>query len=145
MNSYFSWKEFVVTTLLTSIWINISEVFRYFVFVMPEMRSFLSEISNVAPMNLTVFSIWGAWDTLLTGLTVFIFWLYAQKFGNRFRSIIISGTLSWALLFVLFWVAMVNMGLAKGALLLITLPLSWIELVVASFIASKLYSRYAAI
>ena len=139
MKEYFDLKKFIIVTLVTSIWINISEVFRYFVFVMPEMRSSLSAVNDVAPMNFIVFSIWGAWDTLLTGLVVFIFWIYSQTYGNNIRSVVISGTLSWGLLFVLFWVAMVNMGLAKWSILAITLPLSWLELVVASYIASKLY------
>ena len=139
MKTYFYLKKFIIVTLVTSIWINISEVFRYFVFVMPEMRSSLSAVNDVAPMNLIVFSIWGAWDTLLTGLVVFIFWIYAQTYGNNIRSVVISGTISWGLLFVLFWVAMVNMGLAKWSILAITLPLSWLELIVASYIAAKLY------
>ena len=139
MISYFSWKKFIIVTLITSIWVNISEVFRYFIIVMPEMRTSLSTINDVAPMNLVVFSIWGLWDTLLTALIVFNFWLHSQTFGNTLRSVVISGTLSWALLFILFWVAMVNMGLAKWSILAITLPLSWVEMIIASYIASRLY------
>ncbi len=141
MESIFNWKKFAIITLVTSIWVNISEVFRYFIFVMPEMKATLEVVKNVAPMDFTVFSIWGAWDTLLTALAVFTFWIYAQKYGNNLRSVLISGTISWAFLFVLFWVAMVNMGLAKWSILSITLPLSWFEMVVTSYIASYMYKK----
>lgn len=139
MTNTFDLRKFIMVTLVTSIWVNISEVFRYFVFVMPEMRSSLAVVDGVAPMSISVFAIWGLWDTLLTALTVFMFWIYSQQFGNNLRSVVISASFSWAFLFVLFWLGMVNMGLASWSILAITLPLSWIELVVASYIASKMY------
>ncbi|MEM9165104.1 MAG: hypothetical protein AAGC54_18805 [Cyanobacteria bacterium P01_F01_bin.4] len=93
-------------------------------------------------MNWGVFAIWGLWDMLLTGLTVFMFWLFAQHYGNNLRSALIAGTVSWLFFFVLFWVGMVNMGLAEWSLLVLALSLSWVELVVASFIASRLYAMF---
>lgn len=133
-------RKFIVVALITSLWIHVSEVFRYFVIVMPYLRQSLSGITNVAPMSWGVFAIWGSWDILLTCMVVFIFWLYSKQFGNTLRSVIVSGTLSWLFFFVLFWIGMVNMGLAKWPILAFTLPLSWLEMIIASFIASKLYS-----
>ncbi|MFD2561621.1 hypothetical protein [Aquimarina rubra] len=132
-------KQFVIITLLTSIWINVSEVFRYFVLVMPRVQSFFDHKSGIAEMNITIFSIWGFWDMLLSALLVFLFWLYAREFGNRFQSVFVSGTIVWLCVFVIFWVATANMGLSNWSILLITLPLSWLEMVVAAWIASKLY------
>lgn len=141
MQSEFNLKQFVIITLLVSIWVNASEIFRYFIIVMPEVREFLSAVPDVAPMNLAVFSIWGLWDTLLTALIVFMFWLVSQRFGNNLRSVIIAGTASWVFFFVLFWVGMVNMRLSEWSLALTALPLAWFETVVASLIASRLYAR----
>lgn len=141
MQSEFNLKQFVIITLLVSIWVNVSEIFRYFIIVMPEVRAFLSAVPDVAPMNLAVFSIWGLWDTLLTALIVFMFWLVSQRFGNNLRSVIIAGTTSWVFFFVLFWVGMVNMHLSEWSLALTALPLAWFETVVASLIASRLYAR----
>ena len=45
--------------IVNFIWINASEVFRYFAFVMPMMREAFPMVPNVAPMNLPVFMIWG--------------------------------------------------------------------------------------
>src|SRR5688572_3614003 len=105
--------KFVKITLLTSIWINVSEVFRYFIIVMPTMRKELSVIPNVAPMNWIVFSIWGVWDTILTASIVFITWLCYKNYGRNTKMIFIAGTTSWAVFFLLFWIGMVNMNLAN--------------------------------
>lgn len=141
MNSRFNFKKFILTTLIVSIWINLSEVFRYFVIVMPRTREHLSMVPGVAPMNWGVFAIWGVWDTLLTALVVFMYWLVAQRFGNNSKSAMLAGTTSWLFFFVLFWVGLVNMGLTSVSLAAIALPLAWLEMVVASWIASRLYAR----
>ena len=141
MNSRFNFKKFILTTLIVSIWINLSEVFRYFVIVMPKTREHLSMVPGVAPMNWGVFAIWGVWDTLLTALVVFMYWLVAQRFGNNSKSAMLAGTTSWLFFFVLFWVGLVNMGLTSVSLAAIALPLAWLEMVVASWIASRLYAR----
>ena len=143
-NLKFNIKQFIIITLLTSIWINISEIFRYFVFVMDRTKAFFPNKEGVAEMNISIFSIWGVWDTILTGILVFIFWLYANTYGNNNRSVIVSGTIVWIAVFVIFWIATANMGLANWSILLITLPLSWLELVIGAFIASKLYKKKKA-
>ena len=137
----FNTKKFIIITLLTSIWINASEIFRYFIFVMDRTKAFFPNKEGIAEMNLSIFSIWGIWDTILTGILVFIFWLYTNTYGNNNRSVIVSATIVWIAVFVIFWVATANMGLANWSILLITLPLSWLELVVGAYIASKLYRR----
>ena len=139
----FNIKQFIRITLITSIWINISEVFRYFIFVMPAVKSFFAGREGIAEMDLPIFSIWGVWDTLLTALLVFVTWLYANVFGSHTRSIIGSGTIVWLSVFVIFWVATANMGLSSWTILLIALPLSWIEMVVGAWIASRLYTQWS--
>lgn len=75
-------------------------------------------------MNWWIFSIWGVWDTLLTGLVVFMYWIYAHVFGHNRKAILTSATISWAFVFVILGVATANMGLSHWEILLITLPLS---------------------
>ena len=120
----FKLKQFVIITLITSIWVNISEVFRYFVLVMPRVKSFFDNKTGVAEMDWEIFAIWGFWDTLLTAVLVFIFWLYAKSFGFTAKSALVSGTIVWSAVFVIFWVATANMGLSDWNILLITLPLT---------------------
>lgn len=137
----FKFQQFLTVTLLTSIWVHISEVFRYFVFVIPRTQEFFNDQIGVAQMDLGIFTIWGLWDTLLTGLVVFLFWIYSQVFGNSVKSVLMSATISWAFFFVLFWVGAANMGISDWKILWITLPLSWLEMFLASLLASKLYSK----
>ena len=120
--------------LLTALWINASEVFRYFVVVIPRTRAFLPMVPDVAPMNLTVFGIWFAWDTVLTVNVVVLTWLAISAMGKNKKSILIGGLLSWSQFFLLFWIAMVNMNLSPPHLLLLTLPLSLLEMVIAAWI-----------
>ena len=135
---------FVVACLVVSVWVNASEVFRYFVFVMPLTREHLAMVPDIAPMSWPVFGVWALWDTLLVVMAVLVYWLYAERFGASVRSSIIAGTVSWLFLFVLFWVAMFNMSLAPLRVVAIALPLAWFELVVASLIARWCFARAAA-
>ncbi len=138
----FNFKNFIVVTLLVSIWINVSEVFRYFVFVIPRIKSYFPNKLGIADMDLKIFAIWGFWDTILTASLVFIYWLYSRVFGNSNRSVLISGTFTWLVIFVIFWIANANMGLSEWQILMITLPLSWLEMIVGNWIAFKLYKKY---
>ncbi|RJF86385.1 hypothetical protein D3874_04550 [Oleomonas cavernae] len=131
----FPLRAFVLTCLVVSIWVNASEIFRYFAFVMPMTRETLAMVPGVAPMDLTVFLAWGLWDTLLVAMTVAIYWLAAERFGEGWGIVVLAGTLSWLFFFALFWLAMLNMNLADTSTLAIALPWAWLELVVASAIA----------
>jgi hypothetical protein len=141
MPTDFNLKQFILTTLIVSIWINISEVFRYFVIVKPMMGEYLSILPGVVPMNWSIFASWGVWDTILTALVVFVYWLVAQRFGSNLMSTFISATTSWALFFLLFWLGLVNMGLSSVSIAFMTLPLALLEMVVACLISSKLYTK----
>lgn len=137
---------FVIVTLVTSLWVHASENFRFFLFIIPMMRETLSMVPDVVPMNPLVFASWGFWDTLLTAMTVVMYWLYARTFGDTMVNAVVAGTLSWLFFFLLFWLAMLNLNLIDPATLAIELPLSWLELVVASLIARygfSLLARYA--
>ena len=139
MKKDFLLKDFIIVVLITSVWVNLSEVLRYFFIVIPEVKTYLSVVPEVAEVNIGILIIWGLWDTLLTALIVFIFWLYAQKFGNSIKSVVAAGIISWCFFFVLFWVGLANMGLSSWQFLLIVLPLALLETLVASLIASYVY------
>jgi hypothetical protein len=133
------WMAFFITTA----WINASEVFRYVVIVMPSIRAELAGVPDVAPMNLfPVFTIWGAWDTLLTLTLMWMTWLCQRHFANKLQLVLVAGTAMWASFFVLFWVAMVNMNLSSIGLALTALPLAWLEMVLAAWLAQWSYVRF---
>ena len=120
--------------LVNMVWINISEVFRYFVFVMPMMREALPALENVAPMNLTVFMIWGVWDTILIFCVTGFFWIFLERFGCSLVSAIAGASFAWLDIFVILWLGLYNMNLTNLSVVGVALLLSWIELVVAALI-----------
>ncbi len=138
----FNLKSFLLITLITSIWINASDVFRYFMFVMPRMKEFFPGRNDIAKMDWEIFSIWGLWDTLLTASLVFITFLFVTVFGNSLKSIFSAATMVWLAIFMIFWVATANMGLSNWSILWITLPLSWAEMVIGAWLANKLFVKY---
>lgn len=129
---------------LNLIWINLSEVFRYFVFVMPMMREALPMVPGVAPMNLPVFLVWGVWDTILVLATSFLSWLVLEKFGAQISIALAAGTVIWATVFVIFWLGLFNMNLAPISVIGIALTLAWIEMVIAALVVRWSMLRYAS-
>lgn len=127
-------RAFGVALIANVVWINLSEVFRYFVFIMPMMRNSLPEIPDVAPMNLQVFLIWGVWDTVLVLAATGFSWLMLERFGTSAAVTIGTGTAIWAAIFVILWLGMWNMNLASLPIIAVALPLAWVEMVVAAAI-----------
>ncbi len=126
---------------LNFLWINVSEVFRYFAFVMPMMRDAFPNIEDVAPMNLSVFLIWGIWDTILVCAATFIPWVCLERFGPTVRNAVWAGTGMWATVFVILWLGLWNMNLTPLSVLGVALPLAWLEMVVAALIALWVMGR----
>jgi hypothetical protein len=82
------------TALIASfLWLNLSEVFRYFVFVMPMTRATMAQVTDPAPMNVPVFLVWGAWDTLLFVCASLVIWLIFERFGGGLANVLRAGTL----------------------------------------------------
>ena len=134
--SRFPKRGFLKAILANLIWINVSEVFRYFIFVMDMMREALPQLDNVAPMNVGIFMVWGLWDTIIVlGITGFS-WLFFERFGYGVFTAIVAGTLFWMCVFVVLWLGLLNMNLATLDILAIALPLALIEQIVAAIIVS---------
>ncbi|MEM7048566.1 MAG: hypothetical protein AAF604_02855 [Acidobacteriota bacterium] len=135
------WKALALTVLVVSLWINLSEVLRYFVIVLPAIRDHLAELPGAAAMSVPIFLVWALWDTLLVIFVVLLDWLTWERFGPGLTGLLSAATLAW-MLFLLFWIAMVNMGLAPAALLPVVLSLAWLEMVVACWLARRCYRRW---
>ena len=142
MNSIkFNLKQFVIITLITSIWIHIAEVARAIFVAFPLMERFFAGRIPIGAMEISNSLIWGAWDTILTAVLVFIYWLCSVAFGKSFKSILISATTTAFATIGVFWIANVNTGLGEWSAAAIIFPIAWIEMIIGAWIASKLYSR----
>ena len=136
-------RAFWLIFLLVTLWVNASEIFRYFVFVLPMMRDALSAVADVAPANIPVFASWMLWDTVLVCALLGFTWIFLDRFGEGWRNGLIAGTLAWAAIFGLLWLGLLNMNLATSQILLVALPLSWLELAVGGLIVSWGRGRFA--
>lgn len=125
---------FTMALIANFIWINASEVFRYFAFVMPMMREAFPMVPDVAPMNLTVFMIWGVWDTILVLTATFLPWMAMRVFGASAFRAVLCGTGVWMAVFVILWLGLYNMNMTTAGVLAIALPMAWVEMVVAALV-----------
>lgn len=135
---------FVPILLANLVWINASEVFRYFAFVMPMMRQALPQVPDVAPMSVAIFMVWGLWDTILLLAASGAAWLFLDRYGATTRNALIVGTLIWGAIFLIFWLAAFNMNLATPKILAVALPLAWVEMVFAALIVRWGMLRFGA-
>ena len=140
-NKIFNLKQFVIITLITSIWINIAEVARAMFVAFPLMKEFFAGRIPIGAMEISNALIWGIWDTLLSATLVFIFWLCSVAFGNNLKSIIISGTTTALATIGVFWIASINTGLGEWSTAGILFPIAWVEMIIGAWIASRLYSK----
>ena len=125
---------FTMALIVNFIWINASEVFRYFAFVMPMMREAFPMVPNVAPMNLPVFMIWGIWDTILVLTATLLPWMAMKVFGDSALRAVLYGTGVWLSVFVILWLGTYNMNMATASVLAIALSMAWVEMVIAALI-----------
>ncbi|TYB74025.1 hypothetical protein [Bizionia myxarmorum] len=140
-NKVFNLKQFIIITLITSVWIHIAEVARALFVAFPLMEKFFAGRIPIGAMELSNALIWGLWDTLLSAVLVFIFWLCSVAFGNNLKSIIISGTTTALATIGVFWIASVNTGLGAWSSAAIIFPIAWAEMIIGAWIAAKLYSK----
>jgi hypothetical protein len=120
--------------LANLVWVNLSEVARYFLLVMPMMRDAFGMVPDIAPMNLAVFMIWGVWDLIVIMAITGFSWLMLDRMGRSIGVAILAGTLVWLAIFVVLWLGLYNMNLATPWIVIAALPLAWVEMVVAALI-----------
>lgn len=133
----------LATFVWSGLWLTLSEVVRYFAFVMPETREHFSVVPNVAPMSVAVFGWWSLWMLLLTLSVIYAYWLHTKVMGHTYKAVLVSATFSWVLFFVLFWFGSINMGLARLSTAAVALPWAWVELLFTCLIAKHFLNSRA--
>lgn len=120
--------------LLNALWINASEVFRYFLFVMPMLQEAFPQLPGVVPMSWPVFAIWGVWDSIMVLSATGFCWLSFERFGTSIETVLGTATAFWLAVFVVLWLGVWNMNLTTTTIVLTALPLAWFEIFIAALI-----------
>ena len=123
------------TALLANfIWINVSEVARYFLLVKPMLHRAFQGDATVAPVTPAIFLSWMVWDTVLIGAATGFFWLVLTAWGASLRTAALAAGAFTVTVFGLLWLGVANMGLAPYHFLWTALPLAFAEQLVAALI-----------
>lgn len=134
-------KTFLLAYLATTVWINLAEAARYIKFVQPSIQEHFAGQTGIAAMDRGIFGIWLLWDAILTFVLVYVVFLTFCHYRRPFISALISGSLIWVTFFVLYWLAMLNMGLTNPNLLLITLPWTFFEMLAGARITIFVFRK----
>ncbi len=132
---------FLLALGLNAVWINISEVWRYFVVVKPMLNDSFPGDVNIAAVTPMIFVSWMLWDTVLLFAATGLYWLYLAYHGQSMRNAIIAATALTVTVFGLFWLGVANIGFAPIKFLWVAVPLAWIEQVVAAIIVLQVMKR----
>jgi hypothetical protein len=122
-------KNTIVPIFVATIWISISEFVRNEFIVKSYWTEHYESLGLVFPSEPVNGAIWGVWS-LLFAIAIYIIL-------RRF-SLTQTVFLSWFVGFVLMWVVVGNMGVLPSGILFIAVPLSLLEVFVATILIKKL-------
>lgn len=124
-------KNIAFPVLLATIWISLSEFVRNSFLIHDAWIEHYQKLGIVFPEQPVNGAVWGAWS-LLFAIVIYVLF---QKFP--FWQTVL---LSWLIGFALMWLVIGNLGVLPVAILPLALPLSFVEITVATFIVSR-FSR----
>ena len=130
----FPFRAFLSTCFVVSAWISISQTFRYFVIVVPMVRAAYPDAEGIVPINLPVILAWGVWVTIYLFWAISSIWIFLERFGTSIRDSLLAGSLATIPIYGLFWLALYLMNLMTVDVIIIALPMAWVELIVAALI-----------
>jgi hypothetical protein len=119
----------IVSILLATIWISISEFVRNQLLVKSYWTEHYQDLGLTFPSEPVNGAVWGIWS-LLFAITIYII---AKK-----ATLIKTTLLSWFVGFVLMWVVIGNLGVLPYGILVYAVPLSLLEAFIAALIIKKL-------
>lgn len=122
-------KKTLLSILLATIWISISEFVRNEFILKNYWVSHYESMGLVFPSEPINGAIWGLWS-LLFAIAIYII---SRKFSTLHTFL-----LAWFVGFILMWVVTGNMGVLPFKILLFAVPLSLLEAYLATYIIVRL-------
>ena len=126
---------------LNFVWINLSEVARYFGLIKPMLHDAFPAQSHIAAVTPGIFVSWMVWDMILILAATGFYWICLHYFAATVRTAVISATAFTVTVFGLIWLGVANMGLAPANFILVALPLAWLEQLIAALIVFWIIKR----
>ena len=124
-----SFRKVVLPVFLATAWISTSEFIRNEFLVKTYWVDHYNGLGLVFPSQPINGAVWGIWS-LLFAISIYIM---SKKF-----TLIQTTLLSWFVGFVLMWVAIGNLGVLPFNILYIATPLSFLEVLIATYIIKSL-------
>jgi hypothetical protein len=128
-------RKAIFPILVSTIWISISEYVRNELLIKSSWENHYQSLGLAFPSDLINGMMWGIWSLLFAIAIYFI--------SRRF-TLLETTLLSWLMGFVLMWVVIWNLNVLPSGLLLIAVPLSLLEVFVATWINIKLSNQNRA-
>lgn len=123
-------KKIVVPILITGIWINISETFRWLLLIESFWLEKYQHLNLTFPnetINMITWMIWG----FLYAIVIFVL--------SRRYNLLQTTLLSWIVAFVMMWIVIWNVGILPTKMLWINIPLSLFETFIGAWICIRFF------
>ena len=127
--------------LLAGVVINISEWFWNGVVFAKDMQEAMAKLNKTMDMGGSTMAIFIAWGFLIGILAVYLYAAIRPRFGAGRGTAIRAGLMMWLLVYVSMTISMAPMGLFPIHLMLLGLPVSLVEIVVATWLGAWLYKE----
>lgn len=125
-------KKVIFPIVVATVWISISEFVRNEILVKSDWVEHYQQLGLVFPSEPVNGAMWGVWSLCLA-IAIFVI---AKKF-----SLMQTTLLAWFVGFVLMWLVIWNLNVLPVTILVFAVPLSLLEVFLASFIIKKMTSK----
>ncbi len=129
--------------LLAGVIIDLSEWFWNGVVFMKDLQDAMAAINRPQAMSGSAVAVYLLWGLLVGVLAVWVYAAVRPRFGAGCRTAVRTGLMLWLLIYVQSTVTAVPMNIMPRRLLLIGLPITLVEIVVATVLGAWLYKEEA--
>ena len=127
--------------LLAGVVINLSEWFWAEVVFAKDMQDAMAALGKTMSMGGAAMAVYLCWGFLVGILAVWVYAAVRPRFGAGSRTAIRTGLMMWLLVYVQSTVSMMGMGLFPRRIMLLGLPTSLLEIVLATWLGAWLYKE----
>ena len=127
-----NFKKAIWQILLVSLWINIFETLRWMLFARPYIDMHFKAANLVLPNEPVNNILWLIWEIIIA---VMIF-IISKKYKVLQTTFIV-----WITVYVMHWIALWNFAVLPINILLLAVPLSFINVLVGALICSRFISK----